>query len=307
MRIRTATLEELIALHEKGELVGAFNIPGAVYHAAPGLSKSGLDDVSECPALYKFRRQNPEEPSDEMELGSALHTAILEPDKFAAQYAIAGEELDRRGTKAWVAFEEAHPGQIILKFKAGKQIEAMVAAAHSHSRAGMLKGLVEISFFWKDPATGIQCKCRPDILTEKGVITDYKSAVNPWPSRVWSSVILKQRYHVQAAFYLDGVAHAVAQAKVLFPNEEIIPSEFPLPDAFAFYAQGKTEPYLVKPWLLGNASILLGRRAYEADLARVSECEKNGTWPGYPEALEEVNCPEYAWAEEIEGDDYGDE
>lgn len=298
MNLRKATLEQLIELHQKGELLGAFEIPGEVYHAAPGLSKSGLDDVAECPAVYAYRRAHPEEPTDEMDFGNAVHTAILEPDKFADRYAVAGPDLNRRGTKAWDAFVEANPGKLILKHDAREKIQAMVNSARSHSRASMLEGLIEVSFFWKDPVTGIQCKCRPDILTTKGVIVDYKSAVEPWPARLWSSVVYRMRYHVQGAFYLDGVAQALLQSKTQ------LPAPYNLPDAFALYAQAKSEPFLVKPWLLGNASILLGRRTYQANLATVAECEKTGVWPGYPEALDTVECPEYAWKAEVEDETY---
>lgn len=297
-KARTATLAELIQLHEKGELVGVFDIPAEVYHAAPGISKSALDDVEESPATFFYKRAHPDEPTDEMEFGNALHTAILEPEHFKARYAVAGPELNRRGTKAWDAFEADNPGKIILKYEAGQKLDAMVAAAHGHSRAGLLTGLKELSFFWKDPETGLLCKCRPDNITDKAAVVDYKSAMAVYPARAWAAAVFRQRYHVQSAFYLDGVANAVAQSGVTLP--------VPLPDAFVFFAQQKHEPFLVKPWKLGQGSQLLGQRECRKNLATILECEKTQRWPGYPEHIEDVECPEYAWAEELGTDDGGE-
>ena len=56
------------------------------YHAHPAISKSGLDLISRSPAHYRYRA--PKEPSRAMEIGTAIHTALLEPDRYAAEYVI---------------------------------------------------------------------------------------------------------------------------------------------------------------------------------------------------------------------------
>ena len=296
MEAEKLNLEQIIKRHEAGTLVGVFQTTNEDYHNAPGISKSGLDDVEEAPAKFKWRREHPEPASDEMQLGSALHVAILEPEEFEKRYAVAGPELTRRGTNKWLEFEQENQGKIPLKFDQGEKIFEMAMAARKHSRALLLEGLKELSFFWKDPETGLLCKCRPDNITAKGVISDYKSTRIAYPERVWAREILIHRYHVQAAFYLDGVLHALAQANMTHLVDVV-------PSSFVLFAQEKVEPFLSKPWLVGEASIALGRRAYQTNLRTIKECEKSGVWPGYPEKIEPIECPEYAWQNELDSED----
>jgi hypothetical protein len=60
------------------------------YHAAPGLSNSGMRDLAISPLRYWHRWINPNrqpvEPSAEMQFGSALHCLVLEPGEFESRY-----------------------------------------------------------------------------------------------------------------------------------------------------------------------------------------------------------------------------
>ena len=294
MDIEKLTLEQALERHKEGTLVGVFLMSNDDYHRSPGISKSTLDKVHVSPATYRHTILNPEPPTSAMEFGSALHTGILEPGEFDKRYAIAGPELDRRGTKAWQAFEAENPGKVLLKDEEGSKIEQMIKVARKHSRATLLDGMKEIAFFCKHPETGLVLKCKVDVLTAKGVITDYKaSAMSVYPERRWASVCYRLRYHVGAAFYLDVVLHALDQSgkNGMFPK---------IPSAFVLFAQEKDAPFLVKPWAVGEQSILLGRREYEADLKLIKECDEKQAWPGYPEKIEVVELPEYAWKDELE-------
>jgi hypothetical protein len=61
------------------------------YFAAPGLSNSGMTDLAVSPLRFWYRHirpdREPEEPTTEMKIGSALHCAVLEPDEFDKRYA----------------------------------------------------------------------------------------------------------------------------------------------------------------------------------------------------------------------------
>ena len=56
------------------------DMPNEVYHAHESISKSGLDLILRSPAHYRFRERS--EPTRAMQLGTASHTAILEPARF---------------------------------------------------------------------------------------------------------------------------------------------------------------------------------------------------------------------------------
>ena len=58
------------------------------YHAGPGISKSGLDWIHQCPALLEWSQKAPvdEEAKSAVQIGTALHTLLLEPARFALEY-----------------------------------------------------------------------------------------------------------------------------------------------------------------------------------------------------------------------------
>ena len=293
MKVQKADLAKLKELHEAGKLCGVFETTAEDYHNAPGVSSTSLDRVLVSPATYKYFQENPEPVSEAVEHGRILHTLILEPQLFDAQYAVAPEELERRGTKAWSEFVSKNPGRHHIKANEFLRAKQMAEVARAHSRAALLTGLKELSFFWKDAKTGILCKCRPDNLTAKGVIVDYKSTEKAFPKESWARSMAIYGYHMQGALYLDGVVNALAQSETVIEG-------FEPPKAFVYYAQEKSAPFLVKPWLLGEASLELGRRQYQAALEKIVECEKSGVWPGYPEQVDKVECPEWCWKEELE-------
>lgn len=61
------------------------------YFAAEGLSQSGMKDLEVSPLRYWHKHINPDrpfdEPTPEMQFGTALHCAVLEPDEFDKRYA----------------------------------------------------------------------------------------------------------------------------------------------------------------------------------------------------------------------------
>lgn len=63
-------------------------LPMAAYHDGPGVSKSQLDLVHLSPALLPWSRKAPEdtEADSAVDIGSALHTLLLEPQQFDTEY-----------------------------------------------------------------------------------------------------------------------------------------------------------------------------------------------------------------------------
>lgn len=67
-----------------------FGMSAEEYHAAPGLSHSGMRELAVSPLRYWHRYVNPDrtpqEPTPAQRLGTALHYLILEPGAFALRY-----------------------------------------------------------------------------------------------------------------------------------------------------------------------------------------------------------------------------
>ena len=77
-------------------------ISNAAYHAGDGISKSGLDLIARSPLHYFAKYRSPDrerdEPTEAMKLGTAVHSAVLEPESFASDYIVVPADAPRRPT-----------------------------------------------------------------------------------------------------------------------------------------------------------------------------------------------------------------
>lgn len=257
------------------------DLTNAEYHASPAISKSGLDLIRKAPALYAYRRDNPQEQTPAMRLGTLTHTAVLEPESFARSVIARPEGIDRRtsaGKADWAAFEIQAEGREIITNEEVAKLAAIRDAVHNHlAAAKALAGspTVEQSIFWD--ADDIACRCRPDAVTERGVIVDLKTTRDASPEGFAKS-IAQYRYHVQAAFYSDGYRAAFGEA----------------PRGFVFIAVETEPPYLVGVYVASETMVLRGRADYEADLDAFRRCQESGTWPGYSDAPLTIDLPKWA-------------
>ena len=113
--------------------------------------------------------------------------------------------------------EEIHAGKTLLHPDSIARIELAAAVIEKHPDLGKAfsGGAPEVSCFWADPETGVPLKCRFDYLKPRAV-TDLKTFSNPLGKPVDKAVahaVASQRYHLQAAHYLDGAAVAVEHAR----------------------------------------------------------------------------------------------
>lgn len=256
------------------------NLPAAEYHAAPGISKHALDKIHRAPALWKYERDNPPDPTPAMRWGTLVHTAVLEPDRFDDEVAVS-PEINRRtnaGKAEWDAFCAANEGKTIVTPEEFTELEAIRAAVMAHPAAvRALAGeghRIEHSLFWNHD--DIFCRARPDLIHRAGVIVDLKTTEDASPGGFQRSCF-NFRYHVQAAFYLDGLAACGEPAK-----------------GFAFIAVEKKAPYLVAVYEADPEMIAAGRQAYERDLLIYAECLRTDCWPGYGDAVQTLSLPKWA-------------
>jgi len=149
------------------------------YHRGPGISKSHLDAIkSGSPRHYWYKYLNPDrerdQPTAAMVMGSAVHSAILEPDLFPSEV-IESPEFDRRtkaGKAEYEAFQTANKGKIVLPPEDYATCLSIRDAVHQHPVAGGLMhgGKAEQSFYAIDPETGELIKCRTDYMHDSGAM-----------------------------------------------------------------------------------------------------------------------------------------
>jgi exodeoxyribonuclease VIII len=256
-------------------------VDALIYHRWPGASQSRLKVLRDkSPAHLRYQMDHPPEPTEAMIVGAAVHTCVLESDLFPGLYlrAIPGDGRTTAIKEARKAQAESHPGAIILKpddFDTCLAIREAVAA-HPNTRH-LLEGERECSAVWRDSATGVLCRGRfDDVARSIGALTDLKTTADASPHR-FPMAIYNFGYHIQAAHYLRG-------AKALGIDA----------DSFGIVAVEKEPPYAVAVYQLTGAAIYDGERELDPLLERWAECEATGRWPGYDEAVVQIDLPTWA-------------
>ncbi|EAM1272730.1 PD-(D/E)XK nuclease-like domain-containing protein [Salmonella enterica] len=248
-----------------------YDIPNEAYHAGPGVSKSQLDDIAVCPAFYQWRKAAPvdTEKTKALDMGTALHCRLLEPDEFKNRFIIA-PEFNRRttaGKEEEKAFLEncANSGKTIMTAEDGRKLELMYGSVMAHPGCRALleaEGKTESSIYWTDTETGELCRIRPDkFLTNSPLILDVKKVTDM--SR-FARHIEEFRYHVQAAMYCEGW--------------KAYSGETP---RFAFLAVSESidcGKYPVHLYILEDEHHDIGYSLFRRDLNTYHECKSSNKW-----------------------------
>lgn len=254
------------------------NMPNEVYHSHHGsVSKSGLDLIARSPA--HFRYQSPREATRGMEIGTAIHTALLEPERFSFDYVLLKDVDDRRAS-AYKEACKAHPSSNVLTSPESDHVSGMQEAVYSHDQARAAltqEGCTEASLFVNDPKTGVMVRVRFDLLTESGEAYDLKKCQDARPI-MFSRSIFNYGYNVQSAFYQDAYEWATGKPLKCF---KIIAVEERLPHAVMVYR-------------LDDTAIAEGRRVYREALNLYAQCLETGHWPAYECSDDElIGLPEW--------------
>jgi exodeoxyribonuclease VIII len=257
---------------------GIYDIENDVYHASAGISRSNIMDFKKSPFHFYHRRISPKKSTDNQTVGSALHTLVLEPEKFNSTYFIA-EKLNKN-TNAWKALkaDAEERGLCILDEEQYNYINSLAEIIRQDPTASkLIQGAqYERSIFWQNPETGILCKCRPDIL-HTNMICDLKTAIDA-SERAFRSAIYSYGYHIQAAMMQEGI-EAVLGHKI---------------NDFIFIVIEKNEPMAMAIYILDEDAINKGREDFHEALHQYKECLEKNEWPGYP--IKEISLPKYAYA-----------
>ena len=250
------------------------------YHAHPAIGSTSLKHVLRSPAHYKSNKENPPEPTPAMALGTAIHEALLEPNVFMAN-SIVMPRFEGKGMRdrkdQWML--EHHGKRIVTADQMATIMGALKAiSAHKTARSLLSSGAAEESYFWRDPDTGLDCKCRPDFVRDGHILVDVKTT-NDASFDCFSKTIANFQYHLQAAFYLAGVGHVIGQ-------------KF---DQFVIVAVEKEAPHGVAVYQLDDGTIDAGRFLYQKALEKLARARDTGAYPAYPDQILSMALPAWAW------------
>ncbi|EOX3915409.1 exonuclease VIII, partial [Escherichia coli] len=266
-----------------------YGISNENYHAGPGVSKSQLDDIADTPALYLWRKNAPVDTTKTktLDLGTAFHCRVLEPEEFSNRFIVA-PEFNRRtnaGKEEEKTFlmECASTGKTVITAEEGRKIELMYQSVMALPLGQWLvesAGHAESSIYWEDPETGILCRCRPDkIIPEFHWIVDVKTTAD---IQRFKTAYYEYRYHVQDAFYSDGYE-----------------AQFGVQPTFVFLAVSTTVEcgrYPVEIFMMGEEAKLAGQQEYHRNLRTLADCLNTDEWP----AIKTLSLPR--WAKEYTND-----
>lgn len=181
------------------------------YREIDAISNSELKLINDNPGDFIWNKNAPEDKTKSVALdfGTALHTALLEPEKFNGNHTI----YDQTKTRESVAFqkfiaERDNPNEIILFEHEYEKIRLIVDSAKAHPT---FKHYLELCQDREKSILGdymgVPCKIRVDLKDDAtGTICELKSSadLSEWrESALWKNPLFKFDYGHAAAFYMD--------------------------------------------------------------------------------------------------------
>lgn len=234
------------------------------------ISNSMLSVFHQSPAIYRARfidKKIAFEPTDEMRLGTLVHTLLfLGEDTAAEQYYVITKKPDRRtkaGKQRAAEIEQESAGKIVLDEDTWRRALRMVEELSVHNVVSSLVSSaseMEDIHWWRDEKYSINCKCKIDALSD-GIIVDLKTSSNPHPNSFGRSVA-NFGYYRQAAWYRRAVAATNGGTK----------------PPFVFCVVGSSEPHEVFCYSLTEEDMKYGDLHCDDLLGRLVTAKQHNQW-----------------------------
>ena len=251
------------------------NLPSEQYFAADRINNSALKLINKTPLHYKQSLEQQREETRAMMMGSAVHTAVLEPTTLLERYGVAPrcDKRTKEGKQVWSDLEST--GKIILSNDDFQMIDAISQSVKANETAAKLlsQGQAEMTVYTQ--INGIPAKARTDWY-RPGIIVDLKTTDDASPIG-FSRSCATYGYAQQAAWYLD-----CCEAEGLEAH------------TFIFIVVEKSAPYAVAIYELTPESVEFGRTQYHHALNKYKECTAINEWPGYSLDIVSLSLP--AWS-----------
>ena len=261
------------------------DMPNEHYHNADGISKSGLDLVDISPAHYACSA--PFKSTRAMEIGTAIHAAVLEPGMFNRDYLQLKDVKARTSSEYKQAVKAKGTTELVLTGPEADKVMGMklsVEGCEPWNTVYCMDHFTELSAFVRCPKTGVLLRARFDFITAAGIVVDLKKTQDARYESFQKSVA-NYRYHVQDAFY--SYVYELVTGKPL--------------EAFWFLAIEENAPNTCKLYRLDDEARAIGKRQFMANLEAYAEADKTGDWVTYDTTAELMSLPAWALDEDDEG------
>lgn len=244
------------------------------YDQIEGVRWSRLRSMRISPLQYRHDTDTPSADTSAFRVGRATHSLILQPENFDVEFVVWSGT--RRG-KSWDAFAAEHTDRTILTAtEHAAALGAMEGVARHPTASHLLQGgTAEKAITWKDDETGIVCKAKPDLVTNR--LLELKTTRN-LDARLFASDVARLGYYGQAAFYLRGL-------RANGFDSDRLP---------VIIAVENSPPHDVCCWELTQETVEQGDALVERLLRELAICTDSGEWPGAFPSLRMLTLPEWA-------------
>lgn len=275
------------------------------YHSDKSSYSSSLIKKMDVPAIAKHYMDSPPTYKEHFAIGRAIHSYILEPEKFAAQF-LTGISCARRSAAdkenhadwygahgwdsardwiihsknpaaTWASEFERVTGKNIVTPDQVEEIKLMSEAVFANGNARQLleNGNAEQSVYAEDPETGLNLRVRPD-YDSPDFHADLKS-IQAVDDYTIDRAIANFGYDVSASMY---------QHVFQLATGELLEDGKPRHKPFCFIFISKSAPFMCRVILLSKESMAVGWEKYVERKQRLADCLKSNEWPGYDDDLE---------------------
>lgn len=283
------------------------DMPSETYHAIDCAGRSNLHKIAQGNTLaaVRYGMEHNSADSDALALGSALHMAMLEPDKYASSVQLGpiNEKTGKtygRGTQKWDAWaEDIGPDITLITSEQEEKIVPLVNALRAHPMIAGAFARIEhkeltciatidlpelaqnlgMPWVYGDEDTQLLTKVRLDAVTT-GVIVDLKTQGAGRGRRVgpdalaWSAV--DYGYYAQSGLY-PLVAQAAGLPEVQHFTAAVVESE---------------PPHLTYFVRFSEASQRAGLQSLLPAMVAMARAYRTEEWPGYPGGVIDLDPPE---------------
>ncbi len=284
----------MIHTTKNGDVLGVglhTDIDAETYHGIDACSQSALKPLLQGKTLKHVRHAMLAEnvPTPAMQLGTALHSYILEHETFG-EHIVEGPDCRRRKKKdkeTWRLFEEANEGRVILSAQEMQSVRDMGDAVLYHESVRHMfehPTEIETTCLWREPFVTeyLNCKARIDLfIDELGMVVDLKTT--PDASReAFERSIFKFGYHYQAAMYLRALNETGRTAK-----------------EFVLIAVEKEAPYCCAVYRLAPEVVALAWEEMQHHMKEMAFAYAVDRWDGYIEYIADISLPRWAMRDTV--------
>ena len=226
------------------------------YHKVQAISSTLLKEVSRRSPVHARYKAETFTPTPAMNLGTAVHCAILEPKEYENRFAIA-PKVDKRtkaGKAEWAEFVESAGDKMVLTQEQANAVIAMTdnylrhpaceGIAFDISKHPVQNGLIEAERYWEYETFSrlsgeikADCKAKIDYVhKEQKILIDIKTTMDA-STEAFTKQSWNLKYHLQLAFYLQ--AMGVLKNECGQWNVQIIAIENTAPHAVNVFKVGE--------------------------------------------------------------------